>query len=428
MSPRRLLQLGSALAVLGLAADSHATSTMLFGYGPRSTSLAQSDLADPSPSAAAFTNPAMLYAPGTRVSIGYGHGFTHLKLNGRPTGLRDIAGTDLAVQLGGNLGKGFQLGAGLALHLPDRSLGRIAFYPGTEPQFVRFEPSPQRLTADMAVAIRYGAVSLGAGAWTFVDAAGDGVTFKLAQDGNGAYTDGKADIAMPYHLSPIAAAAVDLGAASLALRYRGGQSVDLDLSTLADVAVTGNPLNGTTRVRVEGSNGYVPPVIDFGARYTLARWLKAYAALELALWARAPSASARLQMDMGLGLEPGLLDTHFTEPRLRNTLSPRLGVEWLPMRTDALGIRAGYLLSPSPVPRQTGFSSQADSTIHGVALGAGYDLGRHWGVSLRVDAAAMLMWLPERTFQKPSELLPFSRYTASGTIIHGSLALEGAWK
>jgi hypothetical protein len=425
-APRATL-LAFAAALLG-AGEARATAPMLFGYGPRSTSLAQSDLADPSATAAPFTNPAFLHVPGTRVMLGYGHAFTRLKLNGKPTGLRDIAGTDVALQVGGDIGKGFQLGAGLAMHLPDRSLGRIAFYPGTEPHLVRFEPSSQRLTADMALAVRYGAVSLGAGAWTFVDAAGDGIGFKLAQDGNGAYADGNADMTMPYHFSPIAAAALDLGPAALALRYRGGQSVDLDLSTVADVAVTGNPLNGTTRVRVRGSNGYVPPTLDFGARYTLARSLKAHAALELALWSRAPSPSADLQMDVGLGMRPGLLEAQFGEPRMRDTLSPRLGLEWLPLRSGALGVRAGYLLSPSPVPRQTGFTSHADSTLHAVSAGAGYDLGKAWGVQLRADAAAMMMWLPERKFDKPSELLPFAHYTVSGQLLHLSFALEGAWK
>jgi hypothetical protein len=401
---------------------------MLFGFGPRSTSLAQSDLADPAPTSAAYSNPALLATPGVRVSLGYGHGITQLKLNGKDSGIRDIAGTDLSAQLGGNLGKGFVLGAGLAMHLPDRSLGRIAFYPGTEPQFVRFEPSPQRTTADMAVALRYGPVSIGLGAWMFVDAAGNGIAFKMGQDGNGTYADGKADITLPFHVSPTAGAALDLGRAGLGLRYRGAQSVDLDLSTVANVDMTGNPLNGTTKVRVTGSNGYVPATIDFGARTTLAAWLKAYAALELALWSRAPAPAAQLQMDVGLGTKPGILEGNFGEPRMRDTLSPRLGLEALPLKNKALSLRAGYMLSPSPVPRQTGFTSHADATAHAVGLGGGWDFGKVWGVALRTDAAAMWMWLPERKFDKPSEVLPFAHYTASGNIWHLSIALEGAWK
>jgi hypothetical protein len=80
------------------------------------------------------------------------------------------------------------------------------------------------------------------------------------------------------------------------------------------------------------------------------------------------------------------------------------------------------------VPRQTGFTTHADGTVHAFALGAGYDLGKVWGVAMRADASGMLMVMPERTFNKPSEVLPFAHYTASGTIVHASVAIEGAWK
>jgi hypothetical protein len=86
------------------------------------------------------------------------------------------------------------------------------------------------------------------------------------------------------------------------------------------------------------------------------------------------------------------------------------------------------MLSPSPVPPQTGFTSQADATAHSFAIGAGYDFGKAWGVAMRADGSGMLMVLPERSFDKPSEVLPFAHYTASGTIVHASIALQGAWK
>jgi long-subunit fatty acid transport protein len=281
----------------------------------------------------------------------------------------------------------------------------------------------------MALALRYGPVSIGAGAATFVNASGDGIAFKLGQDGNGAYADGNADVSLPYNLCPIAGAALDLGPAALALRFRGSQSIGMNLGTVATVDVTGNPLNGTTAVRVTGSNGYLPPTLDLGARYTIAPWLRALVALELALWSQAPSPAANLSMDVRLGLKPGLLETNFGQPRMRSTLSPRVGAEVLPLgRNTALSVRAGYLLSPSPVPQQTGFTSHADSVAHGFALGAGYDLGKAWGVGLRADASTMLMVLAQRQFNKPSEVLPFSHYTASGNIMHVSVALQGAWK
>lgn len=401
---------------------------MLFGSGARSSSLAQSDLADPASVNGAAISPAALADPGTRLMLGYGHGFTALTFNGQRSGARDIGGTDLALQIGGRAW-GAILGGGLSLHLPDRSLMSIGFVPGSEPQFVRYEPTAHRLEADMAVAIKLARFALGAGVTTLVDAGGDGVAFTLAQDGGGTYADGKADVNLPYHFAPIASASVDLGPAALAMRYRGALSLDLALATRANIDVTGNPLNGTTTVHASGASGYVPATFDFGARWSVGKWMKAMASLQYARWSAAPSPAADLRMEVGLGMTPGLLEGSFANPRYRDTLSPRFGVELMPLqKREQLALRAGYLLSPSPVPQPAGFATPVDATIHGLSLGAGWDFGRLWGVQLRADAAAMLMLLPERSFDKPQELLPFAHYTAGGRIVHTALSLEGAWR
>ena len=428
---RALTRLAAACAVstaVLASADAHATSSMLFGFGARSSALAQSDVADAAAVTGAASSPAALAEPGTRVMVGYGHGFTSLKFDGDPAGVRDIGGTDVALQIGGRAW-GVTLGGGVAMHLPDRSLMSISFTPGGEPRFPRFEPTAHRLEVDLAVAVKLDRFALGAGLSTLMNARGDGVAFKLAQDGNGTYADGRADVTLPYRFAPIASAAVDLGPASLALRYRGAMALDLQLATRADVDVTGNPLNGTTTVRVDGASGYVPATIDLGARWSAGTWVKAMASLQYARWSAAPTPVAGLEMDVGLGVTPGLLEGAFGHPRYRDTLSPRVGVEVTPLQDrDRLALRAGYLLSPSPVQEQTGFATAADTAIHGVSIGAGFGFGRVWGVHLRADASSMLMLLPERAFDKGSEVLPFAHYTTSGRVIHTALSVEGAWK
>jgi len=428
---RRITRLAGAClagATLIAASSASATSSMLFGFGARSTALSQSDLADPASVTGAITSPAALADPGTRLMIGYGHGFTSLTFNGAGAGVRDIGGTDIAFQVGGRAW-GAILGGGLSLHLPDRSLMSIGFVPGSEPQFVRFEPTAHRVEADMAVAVKLDRFALGAGVSTLVNAGGDGVAFRLAQDGGGTYADGKADVTLPYHFAPIASASVDLGPAAIAMRYRGSLSLDLDLATRADIDVTGNPLNGTTLVRASGASGYVPATLDFGARWSVGKWMKAMASLQYARWSAAPSPAADLRMDVGLGMTPGILEGSFANPRYRDTLSPRIGLELMPLqKREQLALRAGYMLSPSPVPQPSGFATPADAAMHGLSLGAGWDFGRVWGVQLRADAAATLMLLPERAFDKPHELLPFAHYTAGGHIVHTALSLEGAWR
>ena len=72
-------------------------------------------------------------------------------------------------------------------------------------------------------------------------------------------------------------------------------------------------------------------------------------------------------------ITPGQLETRFVRPGLRDTLSPRFGLEWQPGPLDRkLALRAGYSWSPSPVPEQAGLVTYADSAAHILAAGAGF--------------------------------------------------------
>jgi hypothetical protein len=419
---------GLTFALLAVAGSARATSQLLFGYGPRDVALAQADVADASPACAAYVNPAFAATSGTRVAIGYGHGWTKLELNGADAGVRDIAGTDLALQLGSTVSEDLALGGAVNLHLPNRSLARIAFSPGTEPVFVRFDPASQRTTADAVVAIRYAGLSLGVGASLLVSAEGQ-VDFLLGQDGNGTYADGESDVSLPYELTPIAGLAADLGPAALALRYRGAQSVDLDLGTKAMVEVQGNPLNGVTHVAVSGASGYVPATVDASARWSPSHGLRLMSALQLARWSRAPSPAADLAMDVDLGLSPGQREGRFVRPAYRDTLSPRVGLEVLPGGlTSKWALRAGYAFTPSPIPEPKGFASPADAPTHTFALGAGLSFGLVGGVDLRADAAGQLVKLQNRTFDKGDDTIPFARYEAGGYVGVANVSLEGTWR
>jgi hypothetical protein len=80
------------------------------------------------------------------------------------------------------------------------------------------------------------------------------------------------------------------------------------------------------------------------------------------------------------------------------------------------------------VPPQTGFTSYADATRHGISLGGGYNFGRALGVDLSLNVAAELHILEPRLEQKPSAALPHSTYEVSGVLLHGAASLEGAWR
>jgi hypothetical protein len=226
--------------------------------------------------------------------------------------------------------------------------------------------------------------------------------------------------------------------------FRGELSVDLALDSKVDVALQGNPLNGTTTVLVRGASGYDPPRVDLGARVLVARGLRAYAALEYAAFSAAPAPIADVDIDVHLGTTPVLPAGRFVEPRFRDTVSPRLGLEWRtpappapasffgaePQSSDPwkVALRAGYAYAPSPVPPQKGFTSYADSARHGVGIGGAYHFGSVLGVDIAVSAALQFHALEGRAEKKSSVVLPFAEYRVAGEIVRGSLAIEGAVK
>ena len=436
---RRAPALSLALVTLLAAPSAWATAPGMFGHGPESAALAQADVAGMDPTAAPQINAALAATRGLRLRLGYGYGDLALSLDGADAGVRHASGIDLAAQYGARVSGDVDAGLALAMHFPDQYIARIAFRPATEPQFVRYETSLQRTAVDLVAALRFGPVSLGAGVAGALDLGGEGTDFLLGQDANGTLADAGTDLELPYHFAPIVGAHVALGRAARAPPFRGARSVDLTLDSDNTIALADNPLNGTTRVVVLGQSGYDPPTVDVGTRVTLFGGLTAFAALEYAIWRVAPAPVADVTVEVNLGTTPSQREGRFVEPRFRDTISPRLGLEL--RRPDASApagapadqawrwaLRAGYVLSPSPVPPQTGFTSYADATRHGITLGGGYRFGEAAGVDLSASLAGQLHLLASRVEEQPAPVLPPAPYEGGGRSLDGSFALEGSWR
>jgi hypothetical protein len=463
-------------AITAGAGQASATGPGTFGHGARSAGLAQSDIAGAEASNAAQANAALAATPGFRLRLGYAYGGLDLTINGESAGVRDASGLDLAAQFGAQVSREVTLGLALAAHIPDQYLARVAFRPATEPQFVRYEASLQRMTIDVVGALRYGPVAIGGGVASTLDVGGRGTDFTLGQDANGTYADATTDIELPYHFAPLIGVEVDLGRAAIGAAFHGPLAIDLRLESRNEIALADNPLNGTTTVLVTGASGYDPPLIDFGARFAVGAGLTAFAALEYAVYSAAPAPVADVVLDVRLGTTPGQREARFVEPRLRDTLSPRFGLEIVRPDTDAppapahscspsplrgtappddgrrrqlselstchchsrgdaagpppwrWSVRAGYVLSPSPLPPQNGFTSYADATRHGLALGGGYRFGRVAGVDLSAQLAGQLHLLATRLTQKPSPALPYAQYEVGGHMLYGAASIEGVWR
>lgn len=428
----------------------HANAASLLGYGARDSALAASDVADADPAAAATVNPAFAWRPGVRLLAGYGYGSMRLRISGRDAGVRDVSGTDLALQIGSALdhaGK-VALGGGLTLHIPDAYQARVFFRAPTEPSFPLYDSPPQRTVFDVALAFRYHALSLGVGASVLAGTSGRGADFILAQDANGTFADSRTDIALPIAAAPTAGLALELGRLAIAGRLRAPLSLGVAVETEAYLAVHGNPFNGHTDVDAFGESAYEPLTLDLGARADLTPALRVFADVTYTRWSAAPPPSATITLDLDLVTTPSELEARFTAPRFRDTLSPHLGLELrvlelprgaleprrrAPISDDERGpprlaLRAGWTVSPSPVPRQTGLTSYADSTRNVFALGAGYCFGRAWGIELTSDVALAYHRLARRDFDKGSDVLPNAHYRASGDIYAAALTFGAAWR
>lgn len=418
-----------ATAALLAAAPARADAPQVFGFGARSASLARADLASDDAAGAARGEPALAAAPGLRVRLGYGYSGLGLTVGGKDAGVGHASGVDFAGQYGARVGGGVELGFALALHLPDPYLAKVAFRPATEPQFVLYEAALQRTSFDLVAALRYGRVSIGGGAALGLTVGGNGTQFNLGQDAHGTHADGAVDVALPYRFAPLVGARVDLGRVVVAASFRGAMALDLSLDNKANIALTGNPLNGDTTVRVRGTSGYDPWVVTLGARVALWGGLSAMGSLEVTRYSDTPPPVADVTIDVRLGTTPGQREARFIEPRFRDTIAPRLGLE---LRRPSEGerrwaARVGYAVLPSPVPRQSGLTTYADATRHQLALGGGYRLGRLAGVELAVEAAGQLHLLAPRTEDKDSPALPYAHFDVGGKILHGALSLEATW-
>jgi hypothetical protein len=437
---RQFGALSAGLLVIALARAAFATAPAHFGSGARSAALARADVADADATSAPVQNAALAAAPGMRLRLGYGYGAMDLRIDGRRAPILPASGLDLGAQVGVKLSPSLSAGLALGAHLPDAHLAEIAFRPGTEPQFFRYEAPLQRAAFDVVGALRYRAVALGAGASFALDMGGGGTRFDLGGDAQGTYADAAADVALEYRAAPIVGLSVDLGRVALGASLRGPLAVGVSVSSDVTISLADNPLNGTTAVRVTGASGYDPARLILGGRVKVIRGLSISGALEWQGYSAAPPPVADVTLDVRLGTSPGRKEVRFVLPRFRDVLAPRLGVEWVGARGAPGGeraardgalrwaLRAGYVLAPSPVPPQTGFTSYADASRHGISMGGGVGFGRFWGVDLRLDAAGQLSVLAPRTEQKQIDALPFARYEVSGRTWYGALSFEGGFR
>jgi long-chain fatty acid transport protein len=438
---RRLL-----VALLLVATPAHASVYDIYGANPRGLSMGQALTAAVTDYTATYYNPAALTVL-ERMSYGIGFqaSFPFLEVEralpfcgGSASACAQQYGPGGSSRFDSVLPRafsGFTLGAltpfgglldnrvafGITAYLPANNLIRAEGLDPQRPQFYAYQSLPDKFNILGALAYKpVDWLSLGLGFQVLANLDGD---VRLELDVLN-HTYERADIVVK--VKPKANLTAGLlfmptDELRVGVAWRG----ELDLFyRLPVTAELGSPLR--LAIDVSETVLYQPHQIAFGISYRLADPdLLLSADLVWSLWSMAPDPSPHVSLDVGGSLIDGLglgetLDVNTAGRTLElgfvDTLSPRFGLEYTPIRWMTL--RGGYLYRPTPAPRQTGATNYLDNDAHGASLGLAFTFSDPLDVHpnpVVLEAGNQLTILSRRTVFKASESDPV------GDLSHGGL-------
>lgn len=331
----------------------------------------------------------------------------------------------LLVPLGGKIENRFALAIGA--YLPTLQVTRVDALDAATAQFYRYESLPDKIVVAPALAYElHPTVSLGLGLQVLgalngtADVDLDLLTQRFVRKNL------KVDVETTTGLTAGILVRPD-PTLRLAVSYRESLALDYDLTTqigILDVGRLVADISGTslfTPTQVTGAIAWLPT--DAWVVTADAVWAR---------WSAAPDPTARFDVTLdGAALEQGTLRAESGRVDLGavDTLSPRLGVEWRP--AAAWAVRAGYQLSPTPLPAQTERSNYIDSTAHQLALGGGYAFPDPLEIHdspLTIDLAAQWTRLSRREMHKRDARDAMGDYAAGGDIVTFALTLRHDFK
>jgi len=168
------------------------------------------------------------------------------------------------------------------------------------------------------------------------------------------------------------------------------------------------------------TNLFSPQQAYLGLAYAGPRWRLAFD-LGWLDWSAFPTPTAEIDLDLELApLEFALpLPADPLPPSFRDIWVPRLGLEWIAIPDDQLGLvlRTGYFYEPSPAPHQPARTNYVDTDKHGVSLGIEIQYMDGAGVlprPLRWGLSAQYIHLAQRAYVKTDPADPVGDYRADG--------------
>jgi long-chain fatty acid transport protein len=419
--------LSRVLILLLLAPSAQASIFDVYGMGARGLAMGGSLTTLARDHTATFYNPAAL-ARSKQAVLGGSFVLTLPSLDVRPTRSNEEYEPVLPESFSGiTLGWVFPLGGifesrfafGVSVYIPTINLVRAEALDPQLPQFYLYQNLPDHLVILAGVAYEpVEWLSLGVGVQILADVFGHAYLEVDIINGNFDAIDMRIELrpkvaaTAGLHLKPI-------DGLEFGVTYR--QEIGLEFGLPAEVDAGGGISLGLS---VGGTVLYSPHQINVGVSYHFSEIaLTASAELDVALWSMAPDPSPRIEVDFGgvildaFGLDTALdvrtgatpLDLNF-----RDTLTPRVGLEWEPL--EWLRVRGGYYYRPTPAPYATGAYNYLDNDVHAFSLGLGFlfpdPANDERAISL--DIGNQLAVLPRRSVRKENALDPVGDFEHDG--------------
>ena len=434
----RRLHLVTALPLVALAlwpAPAAATPPDTNGFGARSNALAGAVSADVEDASANYYNPAgIVRGEELRLSIGYFSTQNNLSINGTDSSVERISGMNVGIVAPAVFGD-FKFGFGLGLHLPDQRLSRTRSSLVDRPRWELYDTRPHKvyLAANLAVQITRW-LSFGAGI-TFQSPTE--LTLQIRGEANALQPERRTRLEHQFKgdLNSIRypQAGVQLRPTdwlSIGINYRGEFEIENTLTALVNGDITGfgDPIPLDFALTSVSVTTFGPQQLNVGFAVHPMDALRIGFDLTWIDWSAhsslIPSEDIQLAIEVPDGIPidvpSRIMGRDPIDPEMRDRFVPRLGVEYVPLSSDAytLALRTGYFYERTPFPAQRGVTNFVDGTRHSVSLGVGLtltDLEPTLPGGLRFDVRASFHHLPDRLHRKTSNVDPVGDYIAGGT-------------
>lgn len=402
-----------------------------WGFTPRASAMGGAMTASSSDFSAVFYNPAMLVLR-KDINFGLGVDYSRTDMQVTPKTLdkeldctycdpNDWAGYDLGLlfPLGGKVKN--RVALGLGLHLPSARLLSVRAPDPNRPFWYAWNNEPDRIIVFLGAGIRImDELSIGIGTQVLADLVGNGASVNVDLFSKevkfreiNSYLSTNFGPVVSVYFTPRS----DL---RFGATWRGEMRVFYSIP--ADIHLEGI---GSLVLTIQGYNHYTPHIVTLGAAWDASADLTFSLDGAYQAWSLAPSPYVRIAVDVGgetlraLGLDEALdLDSGIRDPGFKDTIVPRLGVEY--RVTERFAARGGAWFRPTFVPKQTPRGTNIlDANTIGVSAGLGYSFDdplEIFAEPIIVDLVAQGIWLLPRDADKEDETDPVPPYSYSGRV------------